>query len=159
MGFGESAWKGEGMNRENNIQEMETAATEVKNSQEAVVSASMTVSELEATASEKVAVTGNGGRFSNDMTLLAVRLKTAMAKMGMTQAQLARACGVKPSSVSGWLNSKAKYLKGKNLLAAARALNVFQDWLATGEGAMCYLMRVTWRFRTCLPMNLSRCPF
>lgn len=72
----------------------------------------------------------------NDLTILAVRLKTAMAKTGMTQAQLARACGVKPPSVSGWLNGKAKYLKGQNLLAAAKALNVSQDWLATGEGAM-----------------------
>ncbi len=72
----------------------------------------------------------------NDMTVLAVRLKAAMVKTGMTQAQLARACGVKPPSVSGWLNGKAKYLKGQNLLAAAKALNVSQDWLATGEGAM-----------------------
>lgn len=76
------------------------------------------------------------GHDANDLTLLGVRLKTAMAKVGMSQAQLARACGVKPPSVSGWLNGKAKYLKGQNLLAAAKALNVSQDWLATGEGAM-----------------------
>ena len=71
-----------------------------------------------------------------DMALLGSRLRFAMAKMGMTQAQLARACGVKPPSVNGWLNGKAKYLKGQNLLAAAKALNVSQDWLATGDGMM-----------------------
>lgn len=71
-----------------------------------------------------------------DMTLLGSRLRLAIAKMGMTQAQLARACGVKPPSVNGWLNGKAKYLKGQNLLAAAKALNVSQDWLATGDGIM-----------------------
>ena len=86
---------------------------------------------------EKRPLAEEGGAYDpNDLTVLAVRLKTAMAKTGMTQAQLARACGVKPPSVSGWLNGKAKYLKGQNLLAAAKALNVSQDWLATGEGAM-----------------------
>ncbi len=71
-----------------------------------------------------------------DMTLLGFRLRVAMAKAGITQAQLARACGVRPPSVSGWLNGKTKYLKGQNLLAAAKALNVSQDWLATGDGTM-----------------------
>ena len=73
---------------------------------------------------------------SYDFTLLTGRLRAAMSKLGITQAQLARACNVKPPSVNGWLNGKAKYLKGKNLLLAAKALNVSQEWLATGKGAM-----------------------
>ena len=72
----------------------------------------------------------------DDMSLLAVRLRIAMEKKGVTQAQLARACGVKPPSVNGWITGKSKYLKGNNLLAAARTLDVSQEWLATGEGTM-----------------------
>lgn len=67
---------------------------------------------------------------------LADRLTLAMARIGMSQADLARACEVKPPSVHGWLNGKSKYLRGENLLRAAKALNVDQQWLATGEGNM-----------------------
>lgn len=67
---------------------------------------------------------------------LADRIKAGMAHSGISQAELARACGVKPPSVSGWLNGKSKFLRGENLLKAARALKVDQDWLATGKGRM-----------------------
>lgn len=67
---------------------------------------------------------------------LAERLNTAMERSGLTQAELARACGVKPPSVNGWLSGKSKYLRGENLLKAAAALRVNQQWLATGEGPM-----------------------
>lgn len=68
--------------------------------------------------------------------LLSERIKIAMEAAGVSQVDLARACGVKPPSVHGWLSGKAKFLRGENLLQAARALNVSQDWLATGEGSM-----------------------
>jgi len=68
--------------------------------------------------------------------LLSERIKLAMDEAGMSQVDLARACGVKPPSVHGWLSGKSKYLRGENLLQAARALNVNQDWLATGSGPM-----------------------
>jgi transcriptional regulator with XRE-family HTH domain len=68
--------------------------------------------------------------------MLSERLKLAMQKSGVNQAELARACGVKPPSVNGWLSGKSKFLRGENLLAAARALNVSQSWLATGKGSM-----------------------
>ena len=68
--------------------------------------------------------------------LLSERIKLAMDAAGMTQVDLARACGVKPPSVHGWLSGKSKFLRGENLLQAARALNVNQDWLATGNGPM-----------------------
>lgn len=74
------------------------------------------------------------------MSTLADRLRAAMAAYDsepeVTQAKLARACGVKPPSVSGWLNGKSKFLRGENLLKAAKALKVDQDWLATGRGEM-----------------------
>lgn len=68
--------------------------------------------------------------------MLAKRLKVAMESASLTQADLARACNVKPPSISGWLSGKSKFLKGENLLLAADALNVSRKWLATGEGDM-----------------------
>lgn len=66
--------------------------------------------------------------------MLSERLRQAMDDAGVSQAELARACGVKPPSVHGWLSGKAKFLRGENLLTAARVLRVSQDWLATGKG-------------------------
>lgn len=68
--------------------------------------------------------------------LLSERIKIAMKEAGLSQVDLARACGVKPPSVHGWLSGKSKFLRGENLLRAARALNVNEDWLATGTGPM-----------------------
>ncbi|WP_258194540.1 S24 family peptidase [Janthinobacterium sp. PAMC25594] len=59
-----------------------------------------------------------------------------MTASQMNQTELARACGVKPPSVHGWLTGKAKFLRGENLLLAAKALGVTQEWLATGRGEM-----------------------
>lgn len=67
---------------------------------------------------------------------LSDRLRTAMNLAGVSQADLARACGVKPPSVNGWLGGKSKFLRGENLLKAASKLGVNQQWLATGEGPM-----------------------
>jgi phage repressor protein C with HTH and peptisase S24 domain len=67
---------------------------------------------------------------------LSERIRVAMQAAEVTQVELARACGVKPPSVHGWLTGKAKFLRGENLLKAARALRVSQDWLATGVGDM-----------------------
>lgn len=67
---------------------------------------------------------------------LADRLITAMERAGLSQADLARACNVKPPSVNGWLSGKAKFLRGENLLKASAALGVNEKWLATGEGPM-----------------------
>ena len=68
--------------------------------------------------------------------MLSDRLKIAMQFSGLSQADLARACGVKPPSIHGWLSGKSKFLRGENLLSAAAALGVSQKWLATGLGAM-----------------------
>jgi phage repressor protein C with HTH and peptisase S24 domain len=70
------------------------------------------------------------------MSSLADRLRRAMAHAEINQAELARRCHVKQPSVYGWLSGKSKFLRGENLLAAAGALGVSQQWLATGHGNM-----------------------
>lgn len=71
------------------------------------------------------------------MTTLAERLEVAMkARPEMKPADLARACRVRPPSVSDWLTGKTKKLEGANLLLAAEFLDVDPWWLATGEGEM-----------------------
>ena len=50
------------------------------------------------------------------------------------QADLARACKVKPPSVAGWLSGKAKSMSDENLLCAAAFFKVNPTWLATGLG-------------------------
>lgn len=67
---------------------------------------------------------------------LADRLRQAMAEAQMTQKALADAVGVKPPSVNGWLSAKSKFLRGENLLKAAKALGVSDVWLAEGKGPM-----------------------
>ena len=69
------------------------------------------------------------------MKTLSERIASAMQDAGISQAELARRCGIKQPSVSGWLNGKSKYLRGENLLRAAQALGVDEHWLATGEGS------------------------
>lgn len=71
------------------------------------------------------------------MNTLSQRLLLAMkGPPEITQAELARACGIKPPSVSGWISGATKSLTGKNLIAAAKKLNVNPDWLQSNRGPM-----------------------
>lgn len=70
------------------------------------------------------------------MTTLAERLTVAIARANLTKAELARRVGISAPSVNGWFTGKAKFLRGENLLAAAKALAVDEAWLATGKGQM-----------------------
>lgn len=70
------------------------------------------------------------------MTTLAERLTVAIARANLTKAELARRVGISAPSVNGWFTGKAKFLRGENLLAAAKALAVDEGWLATGKGQM-----------------------
>jgi transcriptional regulator with XRE-family HTH domain len=54
----------------------------------------------------------------------------------VTQADLARACHVKPSSVADWLNGKTKNLQADSCLLAAQRLGVRPEWLAGLGGQM-----------------------
>ena len=62
------------------------------------------------------------------------RLAFAMKKMQSSQVTLARRCGVAPSSVHGWLSGKSRFVRGENLLIAAKVLAVSPLWLALGKG-------------------------
>jgi phage repressor protein C with HTH and peptisase S24 domain len=71
------------------------------------------------------------------MTTLQERLKLAMAgPPKVSQASLARACGIRAPSVNDWLSGKTKTIEGQNLLLAADFLKVQPMWLATGKGSM-----------------------
>lgn len=62
------------------------------------------------------------------------RLEIAMrGPPPVTQADLARACDIKPPSVSAWISGETKSIRGNNLLSASRALNVRPEWLSTGK--------------------------
>lgn len=66
---------------------------------------------------------------------LAERLVEAMkGPPKVSGVALAKACGVKPPSVSGWRTGDSKTLEGSNLLAAAKMLGVRPEWLASGIG-------------------------
>jgi transcriptional regulator with XRE-family HTH domain len=70
-------------------------------------------------------------------TQLKDRLRTAMQGPPVVSgADLARAVGVKPPSVSDWLSGKSQSLKGENLKRAASKLSVNAAWLSLGEGPM-----------------------
>lgn len=71
------------------------------------------------------------------MRTLQERLKLAMAgPPKVTQAALARACGIRAPSVNDWISGKTKTIEGQNLLIAADFLKVLPMWLATGKGPM-----------------------
>jgi phage repressor protein C with HTH and peptisase S24 domain len=71
------------------------------------------------------------------MRTLQERLKLAMAgPPKVTQAALARACGIRAPSVNDWTSGKTKTIEGENLLIAADYLKVLPMWLATGKGPM-----------------------
>jgi len=71
------------------------------------------------------------------MRTLKERLKLAMAgPPKVTQAALARACGIRAPSVNDWISGKTQTIEGQNLLIAADFLGVLPMWLATGKGQM-----------------------
>jgi transcriptional regulator with XRE-family HTH domain len=52
----------------------------------------------------------------------------------LSQADIARATGVKTPSVADWLNGKTKSLKAETARRAAALFQCDQNWLATGVG-------------------------
>lgn len=64
------------------------------------------------------------------------RLEAAMRlRPDISAADIARACGIKPPSVSEWMSGKTKSIKGDNLLATAKLFGVRPEWLSTGIGS------------------------
>lgn len=70
------------------------------------------------------------------MTTLSERMKEALEGSGASPADLARACQVKPPSVSNWLSGETKSLKASTAIRAAEFLGVNQLWLTEGRGPM-----------------------
>lgn len=71
------------------------------------------------------------------MSSIRERLAIALAKKrNGSQAELARACGVKQPSVNDWFSGKTKTLKADSLVKAARYLGVRLEWLQSGLGPM-----------------------
>lgn len=68
-----------------------------------------------------------------DAVTFAKRLKEARLAAGLTQEQLAQACGVTNRAVSAWEKGRASDILAENLFAAADKLKVDPRWLATGH--------------------------
>ena len=68
-----------------------------------------------------------------DSVTFAKRLHDARAKAGMTQQQLADACGLTKGAVSAWENGVTDSILAENLFCVADALHVDPRWLATGQ--------------------------
>ena len=68
---------------------------------------------------------------------LQARISTALAaRQGLTQAGLARSCGISRASVNAWVRGPTDSIDGKYLTTAAAYLGVNPHWLATGNGEM-----------------------
>lgn len=65
---------------------------------------------------------------------LAERIKDARILAGLSQAELARRCGVSPSLLCNLENGKIKSLRHSTLLQMARILGKSPEWLAFGTG-------------------------
>lgn len=66
----------------------------------------------------------------------ATRIYARMLSEGKTQAEIARACKIKPGSVSGWFGQgkPTKMISGDNLVATAQLLNTTAEYIMTGRG-------------------------
>lgn len=66
------------------------------------------------------------------MKTLSERLKYALEKKGLKQADLARVAGVSTAAVNKWIKGNTKNLRGAHLVAIASLLEVSASWLADG---------------------------
>jgi transcriptional regulator with XRE-family HTH domain len=67
-----------------------------------------------------------------DPVTFAKRLKDARAAAGLTQQQIADACGLTKGAVSAWEQGVTDSILAENLFCVADALRVDPRWLATG---------------------------
>lgn|SRR5512134_36645 len=62
------------------------------------------------------------------------RIRAAMRRAGVTQGQLAEACGVSGPAVNQWLTGKTKNVDPRYLADVAACTNASLNWLMTGKG-------------------------
>ena len=75
------------------------------------------------------------------MSTLEERLNEAFAQAKesnpkISKSGLARACDVRPSSVTDWFNGRTREMTAINSQKAALYLGVSSAWLSTGKGSM-----------------------
>ena len=63
------------------------------------------------------------------------RIAQAVRESGISKSAIAKACGVKPSAVSQWLNGDTKAPTAERLLKLARVTGVSYTWLVEGKGS------------------------
>jgi len=65
---------------------------------------------------------------------LSDRIRLARERANLSQAQLARLCGISQPSLCALESGKSKSLRGKTLLRLAEALGQSPEWLCDGGG-------------------------
>ena len=71
-----------------------------------------------------------------DGVTFAKRLRDSRLAAGLTQAQIADACGLTKGAVSAWEQGVTDGILAENLFCVADALHVDARWLATGHSSM-----------------------
>jgi transcriptional regulator with XRE-family HTH domain len=61
------------------------------------------------------------------------RLRAARDAAGVTDTDIARACGVKNPSVNGWMTGATKTIEGENLLKVCAFLQTSPEWIVFGK--------------------------
>lgn len=61
------------------------------------------------------------------------RLKAARDAAGVTDTEIALACGVKNPSVNGWMTGATKTIEGENLLKVCGFLKTTPEWIIFGK--------------------------
>ena len=61
------------------------------------------------------------------------RLKAARDAAGVTDTEIALACGVKNPSVNGWMTGATKNIEGENLLKVCAFLKTTPEWIIFGR--------------------------
>jgi phage repressor protein C with HTH and peptisase S24 domain len=61
------------------------------------------------------------------------RLRIAIEKRGVTATEVARACGIKPASVSGWTSGDTKTMEASNALRVSEYLKINLQWLLLNQ--------------------------
>ncbi|WP_084087745.1 helix-turn-helix domain-containing protein [Aerolutibacter daejeonensis] len=65
---------------------------------------------------------------------LAARIKDARTRAGLSQAELARRCGIAAPSLHDLESGKSKSTRQTTLLRLSKALGKSPEWLAFGDG-------------------------
>ena len=67
------------------------------------------------------------------MLVLGEKITLARKKAGLNKAQLARAIGVKPPTVTNWENGVVKMVSARNLFKLGKLFNVEPEWFLSNK--------------------------